>query len=194
MNTIEAYLSGLQAMLEQLSRDDIRAVVGALERAWRARRRIYIIGNGGSAATASHMMNDLNKMTRVPGQDRVMAIALTDNVPLMTAMANDQEFADVFTEPLLNLMEAGDVLIAISTSGNSPNIVKAAHLAKDVGATLIGLCGVPGGQLAEMADLRVGIPAPLIGQQEDGHLILNHVIALALAERIRSAAGAEGRA
>ncbi len=181
-------------MLERLSRDDIRAVVSALERAWRARRRIYIIGNGGSAATASHMMNDLNKMTRVPGQDRVKAIALTDNVPLMTAVANDLEYADVFVEPLGNLMEAGDVLIAISTSGNSPNIVKAAHLAKDVGATLIALCGMLGGQLADIADLRVVIPAPLIGQQEDGHLILNHVIAVALAERICSAAGDERRA
>lgn len=187
MDTVDRYLDQLRAMLERLSRDDIRAVVDLLERTWRARRTIFIIGNGGSAATASHMMNDLNKMTRVSGQPRVRALALTDNVPLMTAIANDQEYADIFADPLANFLETGDTLIAISASGNSPNIVKAVELAKTRGTTVVGFCGDPGGRLAALADLRVVIPAALIGQQEDGHLILNHVVALALRERIVAA-------
>lgn len=184
MDSIDNYLDELRRMLERISRDDIRAVVATLERTWRMRRTIYIIGNGGSAATASHMMNDLTKMTRVAGQPRVRALALTDNVPLMTAVANDQEYEDIFAEPLLSLLEPGDTVIAISASGNSPNILKAIDVAKTHGATVVGFCGEPGGQLAERSDVRVVVPAPLIGQQEDGHLILNHAVALALRERI----------
>lgn len=184
MDTVEGYLDGLQEALRQLSRDDIRAVVSALEQTWLAGRVIYLIGNGGSAATASHMMNDLVKMTRIPGRPRLKAIALTDNVPLMTAVANDQDYADVFVEPLITLLVEGDALIAISASGNSPNVVKAVEYAKQRGATVIGFCGSPGGRLAMLADVRVIVAAPLIGQQEDGHMVLDHLVSLALAERI----------
>jgi len=184
MDTVDTYLDGLQQALAALSRDDVRAVVSELERVWRDGRVVYLIGNGGSAATASHMMNDLVKVTRVPGRRRLKAIALTDNVPLMTAVANDQEYADVFLEPLMSLLADGDALIAISGSGNSPNIVKAVEFARARGTRVIGFCGSPGGRLAELAHLRVIVPAPLIGQQEDGHMILDHVVTMALAERI----------
>lgn len=187
MDVVDRYLDGLREMLDRLRRDDIRRVVSALEDAWRRGKTVYLVGNGGSAATASHMMNDLNKMTRVAGQPRVRAVALTDNVPLMTAIANDQEYADIFAEPLMSLLQPGDVLIAISASGNSPNVVRAIGVAKDRGATVVGFCGDPGGVLASSADLRIVVPAPHIGQQEDGHMMLDHVISLALAERIRGA-------
>jgi D-sedoheptulose 7-phosphate isomerase len=184
MDTVDRYLGELRATLDKLSRDDVRGVVTALEETWVRRGTIYIIGNGGSAATASHMMNDLTKLTRVAGQPRVRAIALTDNVPLMTAVANDQEYADIFLEPLTTFLEPHDVLIAISASGNSPNIVRAVDFARARGVLVIGFCGDPGGRLAATADLRVVIPSPSIGQQEDGHLILNHVVSLALRDRI----------
>jgi len=181
---VERYLGEMEHALRSLSRDDVRRVVGALFDAWRWEKTIWIIGNGGSAATASHMMNDLCKCTLVQGQPRVRALALTDNVALMTAVANDLEYAEIFVEPLRTHLRKGDVLVALSGSGNSPNVLRAVAYAKDVGALSIGLCGKSGGMLAKSADLCVRVPADRIGQQEDGHLILNHAIALALRERI----------
>jgi D-sedoheptulose 7-phosphate isomerase len=184
MDLIDLYLSELEDVIRRLPRADIQAVVEALMAAWRARRQVLIIGNGGSAATASHMMNDLNKFASVPGRPRFRAIALTDNVPLLSAVGNDQEYADVFVEPLRNLLQPGDTLIAISASGNSPNVVRAVEHALAEGATVIGFCGQPGGRLAQLAQLKVIIPSQRIGQQEDGHMILNHVLSFALRARI----------
>jgi D-sedoheptulose 7-phosphate isomerase len=184
MDLIDQYLSELEVVIHRLSREDINAVVEALLEAWRERRQVFILGNGGSAATASHMMNDLNKFASVEGRPRFRAIALTDNVPLLTAVGNDQAYADIFVEPLKNLLQPGDTVILISASGNSPNVVAAAEYARSQGARLIGFCGQPGGRLAQLADVRVIIPSDRIGQQEDGHLILNHALAFALRARI----------
>lgn len=181
---VERYLGEMERALATLSRDDVRKVVGALFDAWVWDKNVWIIGNGGSAATASHMMNDLCKCTQVDGQPRLRALALTDNVPLLTAIANDLEYADVFVEQLRTHLRKGDVLVAISGSGNSENVLRAVSYAKELGALTIGLCGKPGGALAQSADLRIVVPADRIGQQEDGHLVLNHTIALAVRERI----------
>lgn len=184
MDIVDAYLSELETAISHLSRDGIRAVVDALMSVWHRSGVAYIVGNGGSAATASHMMNDLMKFTAVDGCRRFRAVALTDNMPLLTAISNDMAFTEIFVEPLKNLLEPKDVLIALSASGNSPNIVRAVEFANTIGASTVGLCGRPGGRLAAIADHVVTIPADRIGQQEDGHLILNHVIAIALRERI----------
>ena len=180
MTLINDYLNELEAVIHNLSRDDIERVAQALLSAWRERRQVFIIGNGGSAATASHMMNDLNKFTLVPGRPRFRAIALTDNVPLLTAVGNDQSYAEVFVEPLQNLLQSGDVLIAISASGNSKNVVRAVEYAREQGALVIGFCGRPGGRLAELAHLMVIVPSDRIGQQEDCHKVLDHVLVYAL--------------
>ena len=190
MDTIERYLQDVQNALRDLSRDDIRFAVGLLFAAWQRRATTWIVGNGGSASTASHMMNDLHKCTYVEGRPRFKALALTDNVALITAVANDVEYAEVFVEPLRAHLNPGDVVIAISGSGNSPNVLRAVSYAKETGAVTIGLCGDPGGKLATLADHRIVFPAPLIGQQEDGHLMLNHAIALALREKIAAHEGA----
>ena len=184
MTLIDTYLSELEKVIHQLSRADLDAVVEALLLAGQERRQIFIIGNGGSASTASHMMNDLNKYASVPGQPRFKALALTDNVPLMTAVGNDQSYAEVFVEPLQNLMQPGDVLVAISASGNSPNVVRAVEYACSQQATVIGLCGQPGGRLAQMAHFKIIAPSDRIGQQEDVHLIINHALAFALRARL----------
>ncbi len=188
MDAVDAYLDEMETVIRAISRDDVHAVVDALFASWERRATTYIVGNGGSAATASHMMNDLNKFTSVDGQPRFRGVALTDNVPLLTAIGNDIDYASVFSEPLRNLISPGDVLVAISGSGNSPNILAAMAYAKSVGAVTIGLCGSPGGRLALESDLRVLIPSSRIGQQEDGHLILNHAIACALRDRISATA------
>lgn len=188
MDFIDAYLTEFEQVIHNLCKNEVRAVANALMEAWRARVHVFICGNGGSAATASHMANDLNKFTNVEGKPRFRAICLTDNVPMMTAIANDLSYADVFVEQLRNLMQKGDVLIAISGSGNSANIIRAVEYAKRNGTTVIGLCGRPGGRLAELADLKVIVPSDRIGQQEDGHMILDHVLAGALRDRIQRSA------
>jgi D-sedoheptulose 7-phosphate isomerase len=192
MDCVDRYLEEVQAAIRGIPREDVRRVVSVIERAWAEGRTVFIIGNGGSAATASHMMNDLSKYSSVPGMPRLRAIALTDNVPLLTAYGNDQKYEDVFVEPLTNLLQPGDVLVAISGSGNSGNVLKACEYAIEHSATVVGLCGQPGGALAQIASHRVVVPADLICQQEDGHLILNHVIAVALRERISLAAQRRG--
>jgi D-sedoheptulose 7-phosphate isomerase len=184
MSDIDLYLNELEAVIHALPRADIEAVAERLLQAWRDQRQVFILGNGGSASTASHMMNDLNKYTNVPGRPRFRALALTDNMPWLTAVGNDQSYTEVFVEPLKNFLQPGDVVIAISASGNSPNVVRAAEYAQAQGATVIGFCGRPGGTLAQRADLRVIVPSDRIGQQEDGHLILNHTLAFALRARL----------
>ena len=192
MDFVDQYLTELEGVIRNISRPRVGEAIDLLFRAWQDQRTVFLIGNGGSAATASHMMNDLNKYTVVPGRRRFRAMALTDNVPLLTAIGNDAEYADIFVEPLRNLLCPGDVLIAISASGNSPNIVKAVEYARQKGATVIGFCGHPGGNLARLADLAVTIPSDRIGQQEDGHMILDHVISAALRERIVQAVSGTG--
>lgn len=184
MDMVERYLSEVEAAIRRIDRDAVRSVVDALYACWARTGTTYLIGNGGSASTASHMMNDLTKCTIAAGRPRFRALALTDSVPIMTAFANDQSYDDIFVEPLRAHLDARDVVVAISGSGNSPNVLHAVAFAKEHGALTIGLCGDTGGRLAALADLSVRIPAQRIGQQEDGHLILNHVISLALAERI----------
>ncbi len=181
---VSSYLDEIAEVVGSISRADVRAIVEQLFVAWRNRRTTYIIGNGGSASTASHMMNDLSKMTSIGEAPRFRAVALTDNVPHMTAISNDIEYADVFVEQLKNLLLPDDVLIAISGSGNSENVIRAANYAQGIGAFVIGLCGNPGSRLCRSADAVVTVSASSICQQEDAHLIINHTIALALRERI----------
>jgi len=190
MQQVDTYLTQLETVIHNVSRADVEAVVAALLDNWRSRRQVFVMGNGGSAATASHMVNDLNKFTIVEGKHRFRAMALTDNVPWMLAVANDMSYADIFVEQLRSWLQPGDTVIGISASGNSPNVVKAVEYAKANGARTVGFCGHPGGKLAQLADLKVIIPSSLIGQQEDGHMILDHVICLTLLERLRSEPGA----
>jgi D-sedoheptulose 7-phosphate isomerase len=184
---VDVYLDEMETVIRELSRAAVRTVVDRLELAWQRDSTVYIIGNGGSASTCSHMMNDLLKFTKLPGARPVRAVALTDNVPFLTAIANDCSYDDVFSAALENLLRPADIVIAISGSGNSPNVVRACEYALNRGAEVIGLLGSPGGRTAEIASYKVIVPAERIGQQEDGHLIINHTIAMALRERIRMA-------
>src|SRR5215469_13052531 len=138
---VSSYLGRLSAGLAALPREQIAAIVEALLAAAEEDRTVYIFGNGGSAATASHLACDLVKATNLPGHSRLRAIALTDNVPLLTALSNDLSYADVFAEQVRILAHPGDVVIAISASGNSPNVIKGVTVARGMGATVIGLSG-----------------------------------------------------
>lgn len=177
---VDAYIRQLSRTVESLDRAQVWAVIYALYAAWRGGRRIFLCGNGGSAATASHMANDLSKLTIHDGKPRMKAIALTDNVPLMTAWGNDTEFENIFVQPLLNLLEPGDIVLAISASGSSPNVVRAVQVARDHGAHTIAFTGATGGRLKDLVDYLITVPDDNIGRQEDGHMILNHIIATTL--------------
>jgi D-sedoheptulose 7-phosphate isomerase len=144
---------------------------------------IFIAGNGGSATTASHFACDLAKGARVEGMPGFRVIALTDNVPLMTAWANDTSYDRIFAEQLAPHVRPGDIFVAISASGNSPNILAAAVVAREAGGTVIGLTGQSGGRLSRLAHLAIRVPADAaeqIEQVEDAHLVIAHSLCVTL--------------
>lgn len=155
-------------------------IVAELVKARDAGKRVYICGNGGSASTASHMASDLNKGANRKDSPRFRAMALTDNIPAMLAWANDASYDDIFVEQLKNHLEKGDVVIGISGSGNSPNVLKALHYANDVGAVTIGMTGFDGGKMAQLAKICYTVPNSCMQQVEDIHLLIEHMISLIL--------------
>lgn len=177
---IEEYFDGIHRALTALPRNTLLQVIAQIEAAARDGHTIFLCGNGGSAATASHFACDLAKGTRRPGAPMVRVVALTDNVPLLTAWANDTEYRYVFAEQLRPLVQPGDLLIAISGSGNSPNVLEAVRVAREAGAFTIGLTGFQGGKLRELVDLCLIVPNTCMEQIEDIHLILQHTITTVL--------------
>src|SRR5256884_4283800 len=145
-------------MLQAISLSHLETVLRLLEEAYHNGRRIFIMGNGGSAATASHFALDLAKNTIMPGAPRLKAISLTDHVPLITAWSNDIAYEHIFSEQLANMIEPGDVVIGISASGNSPNVINAMKLTKQHRGFTIGLLGARGGQIKQMVDAYVLAP------------------------------------
>ena len=183
------YIKGLKDVLDRIPLEPVGEIIQAIELAQNNRQQVFVIGNGGSAATASHMMNDLCKGTLGHKGDapwpRLRVIALTDNVSLMTAWANDTDYNHIFSEPLKNLAERGDLLVAISASGNSPNILAAVEAAKQIGVKVIGLTGFGGGKLAKLADISFVVPSDGYGPVEDVHMILDHIITGYLYEKLK---------
>ena len=186
MESTSKYFAELKQMLRAISQPHLDAVLRLLEEAYRNGHRIFIMGNGGSAATASHFALDLAKNTIIPGAPRLKAISLTDHVPLITAWSNDTAYEHIFAEQLANMIESGDVVIGISTSGNSSNVINALNLAKQFRASTIGLLGARGGKIKDMVDAYVLAPGQNIEQEEDAHMILAHVITRHMREVVRS--------
>ncbi|MBU0509313.1 SIS domain-containing protein [bacterium] len=177
---IYAYLNTLKSVLDSLPVDAIERVLDVLEKAYRADKTIFICGNGGSAATASHWTCDFAKGTVAPGAKRLRMICLNDSVTTLTAYANDVSYDQVFAEPLRTFAKAGDAIVLLTASGNSPSILEAARAARELGVTSIGLIGFGGGKLASLVDHAVIVPCREYGPVEDLHMILDHVISLHL--------------
>jgi D-sedoheptulose 7-phosphate isomerase len=184
LENIKQYLEEVQLTLAALPLERIQEVVDVLLSANRAGSTIFTLGNGGSAATASHFACDLAKGTIVPGCPRFRVVALTDNVPLMTAWSNDVSYEDVFAEQLTGLIEPGDIVIAFSGSGNSPNVLRAVELAHRAGGITIGFTGFSGGKLSSLVDVSVIVPNNCMEQIEDVHIVLCHLIATVLREQL----------
>jgi len=169
------YTETLGAVMRDLPLEALGRVLAVLERAYRERKHVFIVGNGGSAATASHMANDLMWGLVQAGKPGMRAIALSDGVPLMTAIANDRSYEDIFAVPLETLADPGDVLVVISGSGNSPNVVRAAEVARHKGLTVVGFLGKGGGKLAPLSDVAVVVPSHDYGPIEDLHMMFDHL-------------------
>lgn len=185
---VSQYMESLANVLGRVTVEDVLRVQEVLLEAWRRERMIFIAGNGGSASTASHMANDLNKGAIVDGQPRFRAIALTDNVPLITAWGNDTAYHRVFVEQMINFLKPGDVFVAISGSGNSPNIIAALQWAREAGAVTVGLTGRDGGRLRTLTDVSVVVPADVMEHIEDVHLVMAHALCTSLRSRIANGA------
>ena len=147
MDRIDAYLNAQAQLLQTMPRQAINQVVSILRQARKEGRCIFIFGNGGSAANASHFVNDMVKGTLDPAKPRVKMICLNDNIPTLTALANDMGYEHIFSEPLASLAQPGDIAIAISGSGNSPNVLRAVQVARLLKLTSIGISGATGGKL-----------------------------------------------
>lgn len=173
---IRHYFSSVQSLLSDVPFDAVDTVVNILMEANEAGHTVFICGNGGSAATATHFACDLAKRPLVAGQPRFRVVALTDNNALMTALSNDISYDKVFSEQLLSLVRPGDVVIGISGSGNSTNVLNAIQVANEHGARTIGFCGYDGGRLKELAHYPVHIASFNMAMVEDVHLMLEHAI------------------
>jgi D-sedoheptulose 7-phosphate isomerase len=180
VDSVRDYLLTVSDVLPRLPQEPINDIIVILKQARAANRRIFVFGNGGSSANASHFVNDMVKSTVRPNQPRFKLICLSDNVSTLTAYANDVSYDVIFAEPLAALAEPGDIAIAISGSGNSPNVLRAMDTAKEMGLTRIGLAGYAGGPLKDKCDVCVIVPSNSMQVIEDAHLVILHSIFLML--------------
>jgi len=174
INEISAYFEREKATIDAISKEDLNTLMNLLVDAKDAGKTIFIMGNGGSAATASHYVCDFNKGISM-GKDKMFKfICLNDNIPTMMAYANDLSYADVFVGPLKNFMQAGDIVIGISGSGNSENVVRAIQYANENGGVTVGLTGYSGGKIKQLSKYNVHIPIDDMQITEDLHMVLDH--------------------
>jgi len=184
---IAQYLTDLTAAVSRLPTEAIERLIALLHEARLQGRQVFLLGNGGSAATASHFACDLAKNTITAGLPNFRAISLADNTALMTAWANDTAYDNLFCGQLQCLLQPQDVVIGISASGNSPNVLRAIEMARAGGAVTVGLTGFAGGKLKGLVDLAIVVPSECMEQIEDLHLVIEHLVVTALRERARGA-------
>ena len=187
MDVIEYLKSYKRESLETmslLSEDGVASLIDSLQRVRNEGKQVFVCGNGGSASTASHFSNDLGKGASLQGRDRFRIISLTDNIPWITALANDLDYGQIFVEQLKNFAEAGDLLLAISGSGNSENVLEAVRWANGNGLHSIGLTGRPGGELGKLARTALFVESSHMGRIEEGHFLILHMIGYYFMENV----------
>ena len=177
MNFAEQYKTALQETISKIDTVKVEQAIEWFDEARSHSRHIFVCGNGGSASTASHFACDIVKGASFNREVRFRIMALTDSLPTLTAYSNDVSYESVFVEQLKNFAQPGDLVMCISGSGNSPNVLRAAEYANAVGCKTIGLTGGDGGKLAPLAQLSIQVPVPHMGRIEDAHMIICHMIA-----------------
>ena len=173
---IKDYYARLEQTIEALDKEAINQVMNLLQEAYQAEARIFVCGNGGSASTASHIMNDFNKGLSYNQDKKWHIVCLNDNVATIMAIANDDSYDKVFSKQLEGNITKDDILLAISGSGNSKNIIEAAKEAKKVGAKIVGMTGYDGGKLYQMSDYNMHAAINDMQVTEDVHLTFNHMM------------------
>lgn len=179
------YVSKLTALLAAIDPVSVARAVAILFDCWQNNRRLVFCGNGGSASTSSHMVCDFQKNIGLEGGRPFEVVALTDSPALLLAWSNDTDFSNAFAGQARTWLRKGDVLIAISGSGNSQNVLEAVNVAKEVGATTVGLSGYGGGKLAEVCELPLVVELRNMQLVEDVHMVLCHILFSALRDRVR---------
>lgn len=179
MTRVESYVEKLKSVLGGVDLTQVQAWIDRLAVARSEGSTVFVCGNGGSAATASHFATDLGKGASYGQPERFRVVALTDSVPTITAYANDVGYDVVFAEQLRGLSKAGDVLVTISGSGTSPNVLRAIEAARDLQLDVISLTGFAGGESGPMSDIHVNVPSDHMGRIEDVHMALCHMVAFA---------------
>jgi len=173
---IKSYLQKEIEVLNKLDVDAINNVINILHETWEKEKIIYIFGNGGSSATASHFANDFNKGISEYIDKKFNFICLNDNVPTVMAIANDIGFEEIFRFQLKGRLKNGDIIIAISGSGNSLNIINAVKYARECGNKIIGITGFDGGKLGGFADIHLNVPVKSMQITEDIHMVFDHLM------------------
>jgi len=180
MMRVQDYFRSVGQALAALPVEPVNRLIELLGNAQATGQRVFVFGNGGSAATASHFVTDMLKGAAFPGQPRLKISCLNDNVPMLTAYANDVGYGAVFVEPLAGLASPGDVALAISGSGNSENVLRAMAAARDLGLRRVGLTGFAGGRLKELCEIAIVVPADSMQVVEDAHLVILHAVMVSL--------------
>lgn len=173
---ITDYIQRLKGALDSIDIKEIDILIEVIRKAYEEERRVFIMGNGGSAATASHIVCDLNKGASHKLRKRFNVVSLNDNIPSMLAIANDMDYESVFVEQLKNFLSQGDVVIGISGSGNSGNVIKAIEYANRNGGVTVGLCGYSGGELKKITRHAVHVKIDDMQISEDIHLVVGHMM------------------
>ncbi len=193
MDPIETYLTDLGRTLQALPRAEIATLLALLRQARAEGRTVYLLGNGGSASTAAHFVCDLAKTAGAAGGPRLRAIALTDNIPLLTAWANDRSYAEALAEIVATLVQPGDLVIAISASGRSENVRRAVEAANARDAVTVGLTGFDGGDLRRLCRYCLVVPSQNMQHIEDAHLVLLHLLVSCLRDEAACPSGQTAR-
>ena len=178
------YLLAVQDVLAHLDHEVVDRMIDVIWRGYEEGRTLFVFGNGGSAALASHFACDIGKGTVAGRAKRLKTIALTDNVALITAWANDKAYEEIFSEQLESLAEKGDIALAISGSGNSPNVIRGLEAGRRLGVQTLVLTGFAGGRAKTLADLCLTVPSDSMQHIEDAHLCATHAIFLAIRQRL----------
>ncbi|MEE9399129.1 MAG: SIS domain-containing protein [Dehalococcoidales bacterium] len=181
---ISNYVKGLYSCLDEISRQDIEGIADIIYDAYKKGKQIFILGNGGSATTACHFARDLQIGTAVEGKPRIRTTSLADNIACVTSLANDIDYSSIFKEQLVGQVNEGDVVIGLTASGNSPNVLRAIEFARCQGAVTVGLIGFGGGKLKELTHKHIILLSKDYGQVEDAHLVLEHIITYLVKDKL----------
>lgn len=183
-NFIDQYIQLQKSTLETISSEKVAEVIDVFKRALDEGRTVFVFGNGGSAANASHFVTDLGKGSSDKTRKRFRCMSINDNTPWMTALGNDYSYDDIFVRQLMNFAKPNDILFTMSVSGNSPNLIKAVQWGKEHQLQSIALVGKKRGKLAEISDVVVTVDDDHYGRVEDAHMGICHIIAYAFMENI----------